>query len=381
MRKLIPALLNLPVPVLTEYRHSRTIPTKTIFSKIFLVKHSLLFFCLAFLLFGCQQSDTKKTTEQKNITPSFSAATACILSEISYCSHPKDTLHKYLPEWNIAWNPVAVNGNYAFLATDGSNYALAIRGSLLQFSWAAFDNWIYQDMNVATQKNWAFSDSLQGAKVSQGAYDGWQNMNNLKDSLTGKTLWQFLDSITTINTPVFITGHSLGGNLASIYASWLITNFKTTGHPRNNINVITFAAPAAGNALFAADFNKKFPRSLRYENTNDIVPKFPVANDVGNLGNLYYPVPAASDISVGYKFLTVKLSTAFTTIKFALQGLEISNGNSVYTQPGGAGNPITVNLSGKNKTNEITDWFAEAGYQHSMEQYASAIGAPVIKSQ
>jgi triacylglycerol lipase len=351
-------------------------PDKLSLAKPFLMKYSLLLFCFASLLITCKEPGTKKTSEKK---PLFTQVTACVLSEITYCRNPQDTLRKYLPGWNIIWNPVAINGNYAFVATDGSNYALAIRGSLLEFSRAALDNWIYQDMNVATQKKWSFTDSIPGAKVSQGAYDGWQNMNNLKDTLISKTLWQFLDSVTTTNTPLYITGHSLGGNLATIYASWLSSNFKTAGHPRTNINVITFAAPAAGNAAFADDFNKKFPLSMRYENTNDMVPKFPVANSVGDLGNLYSPVPAASDISVGYKFLTVKLSTVFTTLKFALKGLEITNGNSVYTQPNGKGNAITIPLSGKNKNNEIADWFAEAGYQHSVGQYAVSIGAPVIK--
>ena len=343
------------------------------------MKYFLLFLCFASMLITCKEPGTKKTIKEKEAIPAFTAVTACVLSEVTYFSHQQDTLDKYLAGWRIIWNPVAISGNHAFVATDGSNYALAIRGSLLEFSWDAFDNWIYQDMNVATQRKWEFTDNIPGAKVSQGVYQGWQNMNNLKDTLTGKTLWQFLDSIITRDTPLYITGHSLGGNLATIYASWLSSDFKTSGHPRTNINVITFAAPAAGNAAFADDFNKKFPRSMRYENTNDMVPKFPVANSVGDLGNLYDPVPAAADISVGYKFLTVKLSTVFTTMKFALKGLEITNGNSVYTQPDGAGNSITIPLSGKNKTNEIADWFAEAGYQHSVEQYAAAVGAPVIK--
>jgi hypothetical protein len=39
---------------------------------------------------------------------------------------------------------------------------------------------------------------------------------------------------------------------------------------------------------------------------------------------------------------------------------------------------ITIPLSGKNDTNYPVSWFAEAGYQHGMAQYAAALGAPVI---
>jgi hypothetical protein len=331
---------------------------------------------ITLLFFGCKQTDSKKNSFFSKA--SFSAATACMLSQISYCDNQQDSLHKYLPKWSIVWKPQAINGNDAYVATDGTNYAVAMRGSLIKFSWNAFDNWIYQNLNVAVQKSWEFTDSSIAAKVSLGAYSGWQNINKLTDSSNGKTLWQFLDSVTTLNTPIYITGHSLGGNLATIYSSWLYTNFKKAEHPHDNINVITFAAPAVGNKLFAEDFNKKFPQAMRFENTQDIVPKFPVAEAVTDLKNLYKPMPAATEITVGYKILAIKLSTFLSTLPLAMKALETTNGNSVYTQTNGAGNPITIPLTSKNNTNTMEAWFAEAAHQHSIVQYAKAIGAEVI---
>lgn len=284
-----------------------------------------------------------------------------------------------MPGWTLIWNPKAVNGNYAFAATDGFHYAVSIRGSLIEFSWAAFDNWIYQDLNVATQRKWEYTDSMQDAKISQGAYEGWQNLQQLKDTATGLSLRQLLDSMIRPETPLHITGHSLGGNLATVYASWLYTDQKKKGLQPGRINVITFAAPAAGNTQFAGDFNKKFPQAKRYENTNDIVPKFPVAEQVGDLGKLYHPLPDAEKIEVGYKILTIRLSSFFVTMELALDAIEIANGNSEYMQPCGNGNLITVPLSGANKSNNITGWFAEAGYQHGVARYAKALGAPVIQ--
>jgi len=326
----------------------------------------VLSICIVFFLSTCKQKE--KTEKPDTIT-------ACILSEITYCNHPKDSLTKYLPGWTIVWNPTDRDVNYAFVATDGINYALAIRGSLFQFTWSAFNNWMYQNLNVAIQSKWKYTDSTS-AKISRGSYEGWQNISNMKDSLTGKSLWQFLDSAVSANTSITITGHSLGGSLATVYASWLEWTFKSNNHLYKNIDVITFAAPAAGNAAFAGDFNARFPNAMRFENINDIVPKLPVVNKVNELGTLYNPFPSASKVDVGYKFLTIKLSAAFNLASLALSGLEIKNGNSIYTQPNGK--LIKINLSGRNMNNEAADWFAEAGYQHSIEQYAANLGAPVI---
>jgi hypothetical protein len=73
-----------------------------------------------------------------------------------------------------------------------------------------------------------------------------------------------------------------------------------------------------------------------------------------------------------------KYLPGWTIVWNPAEGLEIKNANSVYTQTNGNGNLTRVNLSGKNITNDAAGWFAEAGYQHSIEQYAANIGAPVI---
>ena len=336
------------------------------------------------ILMACNQQGSKEPSstpskkdslQEKNI----SSVTACILSEIAYCTNPQKEMDQYMPGWKIVWDPVAVGGNYAFVATDGNVYALAIRGSLIEFTWEAFDNWIYNDLNIAYQKDWPYTNNVSGARISQGAYTGWDNLNRMTDKKTRKSLWSFLQANVGDKKPLTITGHSLGGNLASVYASYLWKKFKDSGHPKNDISVITFAAPAAGNGSFADDFNNKFPNSLRIENINDIVPKFPVSAKVSDLGSLYSPSPSASEISVGYKNVTVKLSNVFVTISAALDLLRITNGISPYVQTNGLGDLITVKLSGKNTKNEITDWFAEAAYQHGIDSYAQQIGAPVIK--
>jgi hypothetical protein len=84
---------------------------------------------------------------------------------------------------------------------------------------------------------------------------------------------------------------------------------------------------------------------------------------------------------VGYGFLKVSLSSIISGIQISLHGLAIRPGYSAYAQTNGNGTAISVPLSGSNKEQNAVSWFAEAGYQHSAEQYAKALGVPVIHTQ
>ena len=322
---------------------------------------------------ACNSGDKKTAADIP-----FNKILACTFSQIVYSNFPDSLLKKYLPEWKLVWNPAPLNGNYAFVAVHENKMAIAIRGSVLQFDKAAFDNWIRQDFNVVTQKTWPHTDTITNAKISEGSFEAFQNMQLLKDRSTGKTIWQFIEKTTDKNTRLLVTGHSLGGNLSTVFASWLNTALKKQNKQVKKTEVITFASPAAGNEAFAKDFNKKFPDAILVENTNDIAPKFPVANSVGNLSLLYTPSPAANNIDLDFSFINLKLSTIFDGLRLTLKGMEVYNGNSVYTQP--KTEFITIKLSGAYTENKVENFFMEAKHQHGVEQYASAVGAPVIKS-
>jgi triacylglycerol lipase len=333
---------------------------------------SFLFLLLfTYLLPACDQPGTKKGAGD---APSYDEKTACLLSQVSYCMEKQKALDQYLPGWKLVWESEELGGNHAFVASYKKTYAVAIRGSLIEFSWTALQNWIYQDLNVASLQSWKYTNDSSKAKIAEGSWEGWQNMNSMVDKTTGKTLLSFLETNTTTHTPVLITGHSLGGSLATVYASYCWQYFKNKSQTRNLIDVITFGAPAAGNASFANDFNKKFPGSLRFENTNDIVPKFPCTSRVAALGDLYN----ASTIMVGYKNATISLSRVFSLLNTALILLEFSNGNAAYMQTNGEGRLITTELSGKNKTGDITNWLNEAAYHHGIARYAATLQVPVI---
>jgi Lipase (class 3) len=74
--------------------------------------------------------------------------------------------------------------------------------------------------------------------------------------------------------PVWVTGHSKGGALAHLLA-WRLRQ----AYPQTPIQVITFAAPRAGDAPCAAAIAAAAPGLLRYEYGVDIVPHAPPARD------------------------------------------------------------------------------------------------------
>lgn len=75
---------------------------------------------------------------------------------------------------------------------------------------------------------------------------------------------------------LYITGHSLGGALATLAALDIAVNTKF-----NTPTVISFGSPRVGNSDFVLAFNQHISRSIRVVNINDFIPKFPPSNFFG----------------------------------------------------------------------------------------------------
>ncbi len=70
---------------------------------------------------------------------------------------------------------------------------------------------------------------------------------------------------------ITITGHSLGGALATLCA----IDIQLTYQGAYALEIFTFGSPKVGNPEFCDLFNKHIPRSHRFINGLDIVPSFP----------------------------------------------------------------------------------------------------------
>ncbi|KAI5349577.1 hypothetical protein L3X38_002465 [Prunus dulcis] len=69
---------------------------------------------------------------------------------------------------------------------------------------------------------------------------------------------------------IIVTGHSMGGAMASFCALDLRVNQK-----ERNVQVMTFGQPRIGNAAFASYFSELVPNTIRVTNEHDMVPHLP----------------------------------------------------------------------------------------------------------
>lgn len=308
------------------------------------------------------------------------------LASITYCSltnNVASTLKATLPDWQLVWQPqMAIGGNYAFIAYNGVQYVVAIRGSILEFSWGAFDNWFVEDFNLFKQVPWIYTDNPAAKPmISKGASDGLLNLLQLTDS-QGKTMLDFLSANAFAQRKfIGITGHSLGGNLATVYAMYLRYQILHQGYSLPAIfSVLTFAAPTSWNEAFANEFDQHLTNTWRYYGMLDIVP-FSACNVIG-LSNLYPPPsPAAQSISVTYKGVTITLSEVFDAVQLAIDGSEAYY-DSFYTTVNRQRGSIQLNTSGiqypMTYTDPLMKWFEQAGEQHDHNHYLDWLGGSEV---
>jgi len=306
-----------------------------------------------------------------NLKQLSTAQTAVLLSSITNSSNPSQDMDTLLPGWTIVWNGrETFDGNYAFIAADPSytQYALAIRGSLppndIFDNWYEFTNWILEDLDVLTRVNWPYVTSGE-ALISKGTFTAFTNVQNMKDT-TGAmgSIFDYLKvNAVLANKKIIITGHSLGGNIANVYASYFISALLQEGYSADT-HLYTFAAPAAGNSNFATDLDNKLSNAWHYENRYDIVPKFPVSTSILEVASLFLPEPLAAEIMVthdGHDFTLKEAITLLAGIFYLYDYKQQSNNYTVFSNE----------LDNQYENNTIKDWLCQAGYQHAISNYAN----------
>ena len=229
--------------------------------------------------------DTAKKKEQA-MASFLSAKEAVRLNQLIYKENLTTAFEKYAPEYEVVFTPLAIEGNYAIIARnkEAEQYALVVRGSVMEFSNEGFQNFILQDFNIFKIKPWNYTDTVKGAYISNGAWIGFQNLLQLRDVKTGLTIKEFIERNVPAGASIVITSHSLGGNLAYPLAGYLKKELPAS--KKENLQLITFGAPAAGNAAFVQDMEEKFPNGERYAGETDIAPAFPDVQQIGMIAKL-----------------------------------------------------------------------------------------------
>jgi len=262
--------------------------------------------------------------------------------------------------WTCLWGPAldSDEANLVYVAAfyDGPTglpvaAAVVIRGTdITDDPWG--DLWeAFEDLDVALQYPlpWA---GWSPARVAGGTLDALTTIQSLVSN--GRTLFDFLTSFLgspANEKPVLaITGHSLGGCLASVAAPWLKAALGARGV---SVPIVptTFAAPTAGNAAFADYLKQNFQYAPRYYNTLDMVPY--------GWSNL----PGVQSLYDEYGLTTPLLVQAAVD---TMEGLMDAGGAS-YAQPVDAGTltgTFCLQLS----------WYQQVSTQHDHRNYIALMG-------
>ncbi len=202
-------------------------------------------------------------------------------------------------EWELVWGPGISPNNEnllyvaKYISGDSPAYTIAIRGTNI----SSIGN-ILNDLKVFTLVEFPYG--MPGDSVGKGPMEGFTNLLNSQDSVTGTNLETYLESITSsAKIPLYITGHSLGGGLAPMMAYWLITNEALKD--KFTISTYAFAGPGWFNESFKDNFLNTLPADASFSmqvNSLDMIP-YGYSNLPGIIsGNIPVKVPGLYRIGI-----------------------------------------------------------------------------------
>ena len=328
---------------------------------------------LAFIAVACT---TGKKQEQA-VAPFLTAQQVVQLNQVIYKDSSNEAFDRYAPDYEVVFAPQAVGGNYAVIVRkkNTTQYALIIRGSVIEFSNEGFQNFILQDFNIFTIRPWNYADTVKEAYISQGAYIGFQNLLQLKDISTGLGIKEFIIQKIPVGASLVITGHSLGGNLAYPMAGYL--KKELPADKNKNLQLITFGAPAAGNAAFVQDMEEKFPDAERYVTNKDIAPVFPDTEKISALAKMIGLDSVLQMGKLNIKGINTKVD-AGTLLDIAGEILErtnIINRRNKYVQSQKHLRLLTIKDFSSPATPFSTESIFDNAYRfHKIDTYAELLG-------
>jgi len=182
----------------------------------------------------------------------------------SYCKAPA------LSNWSCYWcnnnntAPLRVTDTFfnsssnifAFLGYNNKEIILSFRGTQQN----SLSNWV-SNLNIASTV--AYKD-VPKAEVHDGFYHAYMGLHT-----------QIISAVSRLTSkypslPVIITGHSLGGALATLAAIDLVETFKSS-----KFYVWNYGSPRVGNDIFANHVKQNVGYTWRTTNQKDIVPHVP----------------------------------------------------------------------------------------------------------
>ena len=153
--------------------------------------------------------------------------------------------------------------SYGFLATSSTGELVAvIRGTDSILEWIDDAQFYFVYNPIAGSRGFTeegFSAIYQSLRLGKST-----SSQSVVKAIAGYVKTGTAKSVT-------VTGHSLGGALATLLALDVVHN-STEKTPV----LYTFASPRVGEELFASDFNEQVPTKYRVYNSTDVVPYIPL---------------------------------------------------------------------------------------------------------
>lgn len=166
----------------------------------------------------------------------------------------------------------------AFIFRVDECIVLAFRGSQEIRDW--YTNFSMQLRKFTIRREGQTTISSYKGQVHTGFFLGWASVE--KDVLAQMKHWQEELKPGETLPPLLVTGHSLGGALATMAAASLQENNMSVA------GLYTFGQPRAGDIAFTRQLNNTLPgKVFRFINNNDVVPHVPPPFSIRNPTRFY----------------------------------------------------------------------------------------------
>jgi hypothetical protein len=276
----------------------------------------------------------------------------------------------WTPLWvGISSDPERANLTYIAqsLASGEQTYAVVIRGTDFDMPTD-----LHEDFDVAPPTV-GFAVGNQTVQIAAGALQGHDYVTQAQGA-DGSTLLQALAGFASGGgAKVFVTGHSLGGALATTVALYLANARTALGE--TIYQVYTFAAPTVGLNDFASLFDATFGgndidsnSSWRIYNAWDLIPQCWAPDTLGKLSS-WYPPPGPGQCG---------------TVQKIIKGLQSRPQGLQYTQPTVNPSPLNNPSWGDAYLDEgcidttLEAFICQVAFQHDSDTYLTLLGATPV---
>jgi hypothetical protein len=261
--------------------------------------------------------------------------------------------------------------NLLYVAQDDrapSRYALVSRGT----DWNFLTNWV-DDFDVLHTHGWpSASPPNPSILVAQGSWDGLQALLTMTSQPGGVTLGAVLHQISAgAGLDLLITGHSLGGALATILGLYLADTVDGWGAAAAWVSMksYTFASPTTGNQAYADYYNGRSGltnvswQAFRVFNEQDMVP-FAYA-DVEGIADSGIPLAPFLFLEVAAMAALVQTILNDNGVRY----VQVGNAQPLSNNP-----PRTAQPQCANPATTLDDFACWVGYEHSALTYIRLLG-------